>query len=110
MSKNKDIAVKYVNATGHVNFVVVVNAKNYHDCPDDVLPGKNIAWQVLKAQTSSQFVYPLSVSVAASYQYGGQKIMAGPFPTDHGSTWEIIQELESDTAILQQGIVFYICN
>ncbi len=101
MSLYKDVAVKYINSTNNTEFSVIVSTINYsNDAQNDTLD----AWKVLKAQTSSQFVYPVALSVAASYRSEGQLITAGPFPADPGSTWNILQELQTDTAVLSQGI------
>ena len=100
MSLTKDVAVRYVNATGHTNFSVVVTSKNYYAKASDAIKA---AWQVLKAQSSSQFVFPASSSVSASYRARGQITTAGPFPADAGSTWEMIDELETDIPVLKQG-------
>ena len=103
MSLYKDVAVKYINATGAVDFEVVVSTNNYDTQSEANL---DIAWQVLKAQTSSQFVYPVSSSVAASYRSSGQKITAGPFPADPGTSWYIKQDLQTDTAVLSQSKLY----
>lgn len=106
MSLYKNVAVKYVNATGNVDFVVVVATKNFqhHHKPSlHTDAHKNVAWQVIRAQSSSQFVYPSASSVAVSYRFGGQLVTSGPFHTEEGKTWRIIQECETDTAILEEG-------
>ena len=56
MSLTKDVAVR--NATGHTNFSVVVTSKNYYAKASDSIKA---AWQVLKTQSSSQFVFQLKV-------------------------------------------------
>ena len=97
-----DIPIKYVNVTGYTDFEVVVFTKNFStNTPKTYY----CAWQVLRGQSSVQFVYPVSLAVGATYTQGGQKIMAGPFPAPLGSTWQIIQETSTDTAALKQGIV-----
>ena len=95
-----DIPVRYCNNTGNSDFQVVVFSENFskysptsHYC----------AWQVLNAQTSVQFNYTTSISIGASYTLGGQTITAGPFPADHGSTWEITQPAINDTAQVRQS-------
>ena len=95
-----DIAVKYVNATGNTDFEVVVFTMNYSTSTPTTY---YCAWRILRAQTSVQFVYPVSVAVAATYHQGGQTVTAGPFPAPFGTTWEITQNTSSSTAVLQQG-------
>ena len=100
-----DIAIKYINSTGNTDFQVVVFTKNYSvNTPKTYY----CAWQVLRGQTSVQFVYPVSISVGATYTQGGQLITAGPFPAKLGSTWEIKQDSNKSTAVLSAGI--YMCQ
>ena len=95
-----DIAIKYVNATGNTDFQVVVFTKNFSTNTPMIYYA---AWQVLRGQTSVQFVYPVSMSVGATYQQGGQTITAGPFPAELGTTWEISQSKSTSTAVLEEG-------
>ena len=95
-----DIPIKYINATSNTDFEVVVFTKNFSvNTPKTYYA----AWQILRGQTSVQFVYPVSMSVGATYKSGGQLITAGPFPAKLGSTWEITQESAADTAVLKQS-------
>ena len=96
----RDIPVKYINSTGDIDFSVIVSTKNFDDNADN---GSFDAWKVLRAQTSSQFVYPASLSVAASYRSQGQLITAGPYPANPGDTWNIIKQLPTDTAVIRKG-------
>ena len=95
---NEDIPIKFVNATGNTNFQVIVFTKNFSkNTPSTCY----CAWKILTVQSSAQFTYPTSASIAASYVHGGQKITAGPFPAAMGSTWEVTQP--NYTAELRQG-------
>ena len=95
-----DIPIKYINATSNTDFEVVVFTKNFSTNTPKTYYA---AWQILRGQTSVQFVYPVSMSVGATYKSGGQLITAGPFPAKLGSTWEITQESATDTAVLKQS-------
>jgi hypothetical protein len=95
------IPIKYVNATKHADFQVLVFTKNYSpDTPKTYY----VAWQVLAAQSTSEFKYDTTISVGATYEKGGQTITAGPFQAQLGSTWEIQDPQEGATATLTQGI------
>ena len=95
-----DIPIKYVNATTNTDFQTLVFTKNFStNTPKTYY----CAWQVLRGQTSVQFVYPVALAVGAVYQQGGQTITAGPFPATLGSTWQITQESSKDTAVLSHG-------
>ena len=97
-----DIPIKYVNATRNTDFEAVVFTKNYStNTPNTYY----CAWQVLRGQTSVQFVYPVTTAVGAVYSQGGQTITAGPFPAELGSTWQITQESSIDTAVLAQSTI-----
>ena len=100
-----DIPIKYINATTNTDFEVVVFTKNFSTNTPKTYYA---AWQVLRGQTSVQFVYPVTMSVGATYKSGGQLITAGPFPAKLGSTWEITQESATDTAVLKQSKCDYI--
>ena len=77
MSLTEDVAVKYVNATGNVDFHVVVFTKNFSaNTPKSYY----CAWQILKTKSSAQFVHPHSVSVGATYKKEDQEHTVGPFP------------------------------
>ena len=95
-----DIPIKYINATTNVDFEVVVFTKNFSTNTPKTYYA---AWQILRGQTSVQFVYPVAMAVGATYKSGGQLITAGPFPAKLGSTWEITQESAADTAVLKQS-------
>ena len=70
MSLTEDVAVKYVNATGNLDFHVVVFTKNFSaNTPRSYY----FAWQVLKTKSSAQFVHPNSVSVGATYKKEDQE-------------------------------------
>ena len=95
-----DIPIKYINATTNTDFEVVVFTRNFStNTPKTYY----VAWQVLRGQTSVQFIHPASMAVGATYRSGGQVITAGPFPANLGSTWEVTQESASDTAVLKQS-------
>ena len=95
-----DIPIKYVNGTSNVDFEVVVFTKNFSTKTPEIY---YTAWQILRGQSSVQFIYPASLSVGAIYTDGGQIITAGPFPAKLGSTWEISQENPEATALLQMS-------
>ena len=94
-----DIKIRYINATSEVDFAVVVFTKNFTVSTPEAFYS---AWQVLKGQTSVDFVYPISTSVGVTYEENGQIITSGPFPAELGTTWEITQEL-GKTADLKQS-------
>ena len=97
------IPIKYINSTGNVDFEVVVFTKNYStDTPKTYY----VAWHVLKAQTSSEFVYPVEIEIGASYHFDDQLITAGPFGAKLGSSWLITQDTSSETATLKESIVY----
>ena len=96
-----DIPIEFINSTGKTDFKVVVFTKNFStNTPETVYA----AWQVISVQTSSSFVYPVSTSVEAKYDIGGQTNDMGPFPATLGSTWEIRQESKSGTPTLNEGL------
>ena len=96
-----DIPIEFINSTGKTNFQVVAFTKNYStNTPETIYA----AWQVISVQTSSNFVYPVSTSVQAKYDIGGQTNDMGPFPAKLGSTWEIRQEPKSSTPTLSEGL------
>ena len=94
-----DIKIRYINATSKVDFAVVVFTKNFSVSTPKMFYS---AWQVLKGQSSVDFVYPISTSVGVTYEENGQIITSGPFPAELGTTWEITQEL-GKTADLKQS-------
>lgn len=95
---NSDIPIRYVNCTGRTDFEVVVFTENCHTAPETPYA----AWQVLRGQSSVEFIYPVSMAVGVTCKLGGQLITAGPFPAELGSTWEISQDDISKTAVLKQ--------
>ncbi len=98
-----DVAVKYTNKTGKIDFKVVVYVSNQtkEDHP------LSVAYWVLVAQSSAQFVYTKNVTVSATYRKGGQSMTAGPIPALPGNKYQIIKESESDAATIQEGIHKY---
>ena len=96
-----DIQIEFINSTGNTDFQVVVFTKNFStNTPETIYA----AWQVISVQTSSSFLYPVSTSVEAKYDIGGQTNDMGPFPATLGSTWEIRQESKSGTPTLNEGL------
>ena len=90
--------IEYHNDTGNTDFEVVIFTKNFNvNNPRTYY----VAWQVVKAQTKSNFSYPVDLSVGATYVTGGQKISAGPFRAPLGSTWEIIQPANETVKLTQ---------
>ena len=48
-----------------------------------------VAWNTLKAQTSSEFTYPVNVAVGAQWIKDRVICRSGPFSAAPGSTWEM---------------------
>jgi dynein heavy chain 1 len=95
------IPIEYINDTKKTDFKVLVFTKNYSvNTPKTYY----VAWQILTAETSSQFEYAATISVGATYQKSGQIITAGPFQAELGSTWEIQDPEEGASATLTKGI------
>ncbi len=86
-----DIPIKFVNKA---DATVVVFTKNFAPSADEYY----VAWQVLKANSTAEFVYPAKTSVGATH--GGANLLGGPFETEPGSVWEIHQEDESESPTL----------
>ena len=95
------IPIRYINATGKTDFEVLVFAKNFSNTTPQ---SYYAAWQVLRAQTTSEFEYPVDIHIEINYKEQAQKVTGGPFHADLGSTWEITQESKISTAILTEGI------
>lgn len=115
-----DIPIKYINATGSVDFQVVAFTRDYTDPPNDsnsnstdgvtVITNDNdmdykyVAWQVFNAETEVDFVYPSAVYVGMYYKTGILTMKAGPFRAKLGSSWEIVQpETPDEVTILQES-------
>lgn len=90
--------------TGKWDFQVLVFTKNY---TPNTPKTYYAAWEVLNAQTETDFVYPVDVGVGATYQDGDQEVASGPFTANLGSTWRIIKESPKDTAELLEGLYTY---
>ncbi len=104
MTTTGDIPIKYINNTDTTDSSVVVFTKNFfHDAPETY-----VAWEVICVQTSSEFVYPITTSVGASYQLGDQHNTMGPFGAELGSTWEINQDDQATAPLLKPGL--YACS
>ncbi len=101
MSLDKDVAIKFSNKTGKTDFSVVVFASNEYTQDRDG-EYKLVSYKILRTKTTSQFVYPVSSAVSASYQEGGQFITAGPIPATPGKKYEIIKKQKYDTAIIRE--------
>ncbi len=100
-----DIPIKYINDTGSTDFSVVVFTKNFSvDTPKTYFA----AWEVIRVQTSSGFVYPITTSVGASYQHHDQHNTMGPFGAEPGSTWEINQNNPATAPLIMPGL--YACS
>ena len=92
------IEIEYHNNTGNTDFEVVIFTKNFNvNNPRTYY----VAWQVVRAQTKSNFRYPVELCVGATYESAGQKISAGPFPAPLGSTWEITQPARETVKLTQ---------
>lgn len=91
------INVKYINNTGRSDFEVMVFTKNFSTRTPKIY---YVAWHVLRGQTSVAFQYPVHLAVGATYQSERLKISSGPFVADLGSSWKIVQEKSTDTAVL----------
>ena len=66
-------------------------------------PRGNVAWQVLRTQNSVAFEYPLQSEVGAFYEQSAQKVTAGPFPAELGSTWEAFRKNERTALLVSEG-------
>ena len=64
-----------------------------------MLLGRSFAFK-----SSSNFTYPVSTAVQATYDLDGQKDTMDPLPAQLGSTWEIQQEIKSGTPELKEGL------
>ena len=94
------IPITYINSTGQTDFQVLVFTKNFSvNTPETFYA----AWQVLRAQTSSSFEYPVDIEVGAIYESAGQTIISGPFAASLGSTWGVIQHSPNETAVLSES-------
>ena len=103
-----DIPVKISIATNSASdFQVVVFTKNYNAGPETVF----VAYKVLPASPSTNviFVYPVTTAVGATCEISGNKLMLGPFPTETGATWEIRQDDEEESPILEAGLYLRTC-
>ncbi len=96
-----NIEIMYVNNTGSTDFATVVFTKNFNVNTPEVVYA---AWEVIRVQTSSKFVYPISTSIGATYQLRDQHNTMGPFGAVLGSTWEINQDNKATTPVLQSGL------
>ena len=99
-SLRNSIPIIYYNRTNSVDFDVLVFAKVLKS---SIISNPYVAWQILRGQTSVSFVYPVNMQVGATYINKDQVVTAGPFDTNEGSTWEIVQDRSGDTAQLKQG-------
>ncbi len=95
-----DIPVKYINATGNIDFSVVVLTKNFNLNKPKIY---YCAWRILLAQSSVRFIYPVSSSVGATYTQDGQLMKIDPVSAEPGSTWEIQQNPPGSTPVLSEG-------
>ena len=57
----------------------------------------NVAWKILRGQSTVVFTYTRQMQVGAQYFSSNQSISCGPVTAWPGSTWEIIHENSSDT-------------
>lgn len=96
-----DILIKYINATGRNDLEVIVFSKNYSTNNPKTY---YTAWEILKVQSVVEFIYPASISVGATYQYGIETVTIEPIPAKLGSTWNIIQDSNaSDVPSMKEG-------
>lgn len=102
MNTGKDISIKYTNKTGRTDFSVIVFTTNLY--MTGVKSKSLVAYKVLKAQDTVQFVHPNNSAISASYRWEGQLITAGPIPAKNGNQYEIVKEHPDDTAIIREGI------
>lgn len=101
---NDTINIKYINDTDVHDCDVIVFTKNFKTRNIKTF---YVAWHVLRGQSSVTFQYPVQVSVGATYQARGLKIVSGPFDADMGSSWSIVQNRSNDTAILSKSELQY---
>ena len=99
------IPLRYINKTGKTDFQVLVFTKNFSTNTPETYYA---AWQILRAQSEVDFAYPVDIEIGASYKQGSQKIIAGPFTAELGSTWQITQPSADATATLKAGMLLYL--
>lgn len=92
----RDIKIKYTNNTGEVDFQVCIFSK-------ELSTHFLAAWEVIRAQSSASFIYPAEYEVGASYEQGDLNVILGPLTARLGSTWDIEQHNQKDTAVLSEG-------
>lgn len=101
MALKHNIEVKYVNMTGHTQFQVLVFTKNFNtNSIDDC----HVAWEVIRAETSSEFLYPIDCQVGVSYRDADKLLTCGPFRAKMGSTWNVTKEKKNGVAIMKEGM------
>ncbi len=94
------IPITYRNNTGRNDFEVVVFTQNENP---NAIDTPFVAWKVLKAQTSAQFVYPVEVAVGATWSKDGVTNFAGPFSANLGSTWRLTMDTPDSSPDLVDG-------
>lgn len=92
----------YLNKTGRNDFAVAVFAKN-EDL--NAVDTPFVAWQLLRAQTSAKFVYPVQVCVGAYWESDGVSVHSGPLPAAAGSTWVFNCPTQESVGTLEEGIL-----
>ena len=96
----EDVAIKFLNRTGRIDFAVVVFVKNEN--PNAALT-KFVAWHVIHTQSAASFIYPMETQVGALYEDDGVRMRAGPHITRLGATWEFYQEIPMATPFMREG-------
>lgn len=99
----EDVAIKFLNRTGKIDFAVAVFVKNENV---NAAMSKFVTWHVLNTQSSASFIYPMQTQVGALYEDDGVRMRAGPHISRDGATWDFYQEIPMATPFMREGIEF----
>ena len=99
-SLKRDVPIVYLNKTGRNDFAVVVFTKN-EDL--NAIETPFVAWQIIRAQTSANFAYPVFASVGVYWESNGVTLYSGPMIAAAGSTWEFTCPVQDGSGTLKEG-------